>query len=117
MAYLLILVIGLVFIFGMIGLLVGRFRHDTAHRHIPQQQHNIHFFPPVAFIQYSDRIRAMQDRALDLLEEEPLRRYTNLGVVLLAWFMPAPEDDGGPVVDHRLGPQDPLIAVPRRNQL
>lgn len=108
---------GLVIVFGTIYILAARFGRDNR-RHTPQYQHNNpHLLPPVVFTQYSERIRAMQDRALDLLEDEPLRGYTNLGNVLLDWLIPAPEDDRGPVEDHRLGPQDPSMEVPRRNRL
>lgn len=114
MADLLLLVVGLVIVFGMVYILAARFTRDNR-RHTPHN--NPHLLPPVVFTEYSDRIRAMQDRALDLLEDEPLRGYTRMGNVLLDWLIPAPEDDRGPVEDRRLGPQDPSMEVPRRNRL
>ncbi|KIO18234.1 hypothetical protein M407DRAFT_32093 [Tulasnella calospora MUT 4182] len=113
---LLILVIGLLFVFGMIALLLGRLSRDIA-PYPPQHQRTSHFFSPVVFTQYSDRIRAMQDRALDLLEEEPLRGYANLLKRVLAWVGLAPEGHQGPVRNQRVGPQDPFMEVPHPNRL
>ncbi|KIO25674.1 hypothetical protein M407DRAFT_24947 [Tulasnella calospora MUT 4182] len=113
---LLILVIGLLFVFGMVTLLLWRLSRDTA-QYLPQHPRINHFFSPVVFTQYSDRIRAMQDGALDLLEEEPLRGYANLLNTVLAWVGVAPEEHQGPVRNRRVGPQDPFMEVPRPNRL
>lgn len=107
--------VGLVFVSGMIALLLGALRRDTA-RYPTQHQRTRHLFSPVVLIEYSDRIRAMQDRALDLLEEEPLRGYSDLLLAVLAWLGLAPADDQGPAV-QRVGPQNPFMEVPRRNRL
>ncbi|KAG9042511.1 hypothetical protein FS837_010763 [Tulasnella sp. UAMH 9824] len=116
MTYLLVLLIGFLFVFGMIVLLLGVMRRDTAQYQAQYPTQHQHFISPVVFSEYSDRIRAMQDQALDLLEEEPLRGYSDLLLTVLAWLGLAPEDGQGPA-GQRLGPQNPLMEVPRRNRL
>ncbi|KAG8932872.1 hypothetical protein FRC01_011921 [Tulasnella sp. 417] len=116
MNQILVLILGLLCVFGLVAILIERLRHDTAQTPA-RHQRTRHSFAPVVIAQYSDRIRAMQDRALDLLEEQPLRRYTDLLFVMLAWAGLAPADQQGPARNQRVGPQDPFVEVPHQNRL
>lgn len=109
------LLFGPLFLFGSVAVLIAGLGRDTA-QHPQEHQHNTHLDPPVVFTRYRNQIHAMQNRALELLEEEPLRGYTNLGIAAFRWFAPTPEGDNGPIRGYRLGPQDPTVAVPHRNQ-
>ncbi|KAG9000499.1 hypothetical protein FRB90_011816 [Tulasnella sp. 427] len=108
-----IALIGFFFVFGMIVVLLVKLKHDTA-APVPQDGH---FRAPVELVGYREEILAMQDGALNLLNEEPIRGYLDLVAALLAWLGPSTENDNPGPVDRRLGPQNPVMEVGHRDRL